>query len=157
MISQNASPATRKACRRLSSGIPSSASSRPARRAGSRENGTSASASSHAAQLSETSSTNSSWLSAAFPLHSGREPARGRAAIREAAAGTFALVPDLAFHLVSLRVGDDFWVVRWQLTGTSATGRDVCVDLADFVLVEDGAVKEKHSYVDGVAMQATLA
>lgn len=30
------------------------------------------------------------------------------------------------------------------------------VDLADFVLVENGAVKEKHSYVDGVAMQAAL-
>lgn len=92
-----------------------------------------------------------------FHLHSGQDPARGRAAIREAAAGTFALVPDLTFDLVSLRVGDDFWVVRWQLTGTSATGRPVCVDLADFVLVEGGAVKEKHSYVDGVAMQAALS
>ncbi|MCP2292678.1 nuclear transport factor 2 family protein [Nocardia amikacinitolerans] len=92
-----------------------------------------------------------------FHLHSGQEPARGRAAIREAAAGTFALVPDLTFHLVSLRVGDDFWVVQWQLTGTSAAGNRVCVDLADYVLVEDGAVKEKHSYVDGVAMQAALA
>lgn len=92
-----------------------------------------------------------------FHLHSGQEPARGRAAIREAAAGTFALVPDLTFHQVALRVGDDFWVVQWQLTGTSATGNSVSVDLADFVLVEDGAVKEKHSYVDGVAMQAALA
>ncbi|MEV0031953.1 SgcJ/EcaC family oxidoreductase [Nocardia sp. NPDC050793] len=91
-----------------------------------------------------------------FHLHSGQEPARGRTAIRAAAAGTFALVPDLTFHLISLRVGDDFWVVQWQLTGTSATGNNVCVDLADYVLVEDGAVKEKHSYVDGVAMQAAL-
>ncbi|MCP2317809.1 hypothetical protein APR12_003162 [Nocardia amikacinitolerans] len=91
-----------------------------------------------------------------FHLHSGQEPARGRAAIREAAAGTFALVPDLTFQLISLRVGDDFWVVQWQLTGTSAAGNRVCVDLADYVLVEDGAVKEKHSYVDGVAMQAAL-
>ncbi|MBF6467376.1 ester cyclase [Nocardia beijingensis] len=91
-----------------------------------------------------------------FHLHSGQEPARGRPAIREAAAGTFALVPDLAFHLVSLRVGEDFWVVQWQLTGTSATGKQVHVGLADYVLVEDGAVKEKHSYVDGVAMQQAL-
>ncbi|MEU4310955.1 nuclear transport factor 2 family protein [Nocardia sp. NPDC024068] len=91
-----------------------------------------------------------------FHLHSGQEPARGRAAIRAAAAGTFALVPDLTFRQVSLRVGPDFWVVQWQLTGTSATGRPVCVDLADFVLVEAGAVREKHSYVDGVAMQAAL-
>ncbi|MFE3445663.1 nuclear transport factor 2 family protein [Nocardia sp. NPDC059180] len=91
-----------------------------------------------------------------FHLHSGQDPARGRAAIREAAAGTFALVPDLTFGLVSLRVGEDFWVVRWHLTGTSATGNPVAVDLADFVLVENGAVKEKHSYVDGVAMQAAV-
>ncbi|GAA4633503.1 hypothetical protein GCM10023196_071280 [Actinoallomurus vinaceus] len=92
-----------------------------------------------------------------FHLHSGQPPARGRAAIREAAAGTFALVPDLAFDLVSLRFGEDFWVVQWKLTGTSAAGAALDVDLADFVLVENGAVKEKHSYVDGVAMQAALA
>ncbi|AVH25520.1 nuclear transport factor 2 family protein [Nocardia cyriacigeorgica] len=91
-----------------------------------------------------------------FHLHSGQEPARGREAIRQAAAGTFALVPDLVFHLVSLRIGEDFWVVQWQLRGTSATGNPVAVDLADYVLVEDGAVKEKHSYVDGVAMQAAV-
>ncbi|WP_174385117.1 hypothetical protein [Nocardia otitidiscaviarum] len=48
-------------------------------------------------------------------------------------------------------------MVRWHLTGTSATGNPVAVDIADFVLVEDGAVKEKHSYADGIAMQAALA
>ncbi|MFD9903098.1 hypothetical protein [Streptomyces sp. NPDC059063] len=51
-------------------------------------------------------------------------------------------------------------MVRWKLSGTSATGRAVDVDLADFVLVEKGAVKEKHSYVDyvdGVALRAALA
>lgn len=92
-----------------------------------------------------------------FQLHSGQDPVRGRAAIREAAAGMFELVPDLAFDLVSLRVGEDFWVVQWKLSGTSAAGGAVDIDLADFVLVENGAVKEKHSYVDGVAIQAALA
>ncbi len=48
-------------------------------------------------------------------------------------------------------------MVQWQLTGHSASGRPVRVDLADYVLVEEGAVEEKHSYVDGVAMQAALA
>ncbi len=33
----------------------------------------------------------------------------------------------------------------------------VDIDLADFVLVENGAVQEKHSYVDGVAMRAAPA
>ncbi|MBL1079324.1 nuclear transport factor 2 family protein [Nocardia sp. 2] len=92
-----------------------------------------------------------------FHLHSGREPARGREEIRAAAAETFALVPDLKFALVNLRVGEDFWVVQWNLTGTSITGAAVDVDLADVVFVENGAVKEKHSYVDGVAMQAAMS
>ncbi|AJC61439.1 nuclear transport factor 2 family protein [Streptomyces sp. 769] len=92
-----------------------------------------------------------------FHLHSGQAPVRGRAAVREAAAGMFALVPDLAFTFVSLRTGEDFWVVQWKLTGTSVSGAAVDVDLADFVVVENGAVKEKHSYVDGMAMQAALA
>lgn len=92
-----------------------------------------------------------------FHLHSGQEPARGRAAIHQSATQLLALVPDLTFHLISLRVGEDFWVVQWQLTGTSITGKAVLVDLADFVLTEDGAVKEKHSYVDGVAMQAAAS
>ncbi|MEV6768725.1 hypothetical protein AB0N05_08825 [Nocardia sp. NPDC051030] len=31
------------------------------------------------------------------------------------------------------------------------------VDLADVVFVENGAVREKHTYVDGVAMQAAFS
>ncbi|MGW6457164.1 nuclear transport factor 2 family protein [Streptomyces sp. NPDC055078] len=93
-----------------------------------------------------------------FHLHlGGQPPARGRAAVRAAAADTFALVPDLTFTLITLRTGDDFWVTRMTFSGTAATGARVEVDLADVVFVEDGAVKEKHSYVDGVAMQMALA
>ncbi|MEU9992947.1 nuclear transport factor 2 family protein [Streptomyces sp. NPDC048045] len=69
-----------------------------------------------------------------FHVHSGRPPVRGRAAIREAAAGMFALVPDLAFEFVPLRTGEDFRVVQWKLTGTTVTGAAVGVDLADFVV-----------------------
>ncbi|MFI9718966.1 nuclear transport factor 2 family protein [Streptomyces sp. NPDC052396] len=92
-----------------------------------------------------------------FHLHSGQPPTRGRAAIRQAAAGMFELVPDLTFERVSLRVGEDFWVTQFKMTGTPASGAELDVDLADFVLVENGAVKEKHSYVDGMAMQAAIA
>ncbi|WP_407565480.1 ester cyclase [Streptomyces sp. 184] len=91
-----------------------------------------------------------------FHLHSSQPPAQGREAIRTAAAETFALVPDLTFHLLALRVGDDFWAARMTMTGTSAAGNEVAVDLADFVLVRDGEVLEKHSYVDGPAMTAAL-
>lgn len=48
-------------------------------------------------------------------------------------------------------------MVQWKLSGTSVTGGNVDVDIADVVLIENGAVREKHSYVDGVAMQAALA
>ncbi|MEV6276783.1 nuclear transport factor 2 family protein [Nocardia sp. NPDC051832] len=91
-----------------------------------------------------------------FHLHSGSKPARGRDEIRAAAAANFALVPDLTFHLVNLRVGDDFWTVQWTLSGTSVAGNVVDVDIMDLVLVADGEVLEKHTYVDGVAMQAAL-
>ncbi|MFC9895745.1 nuclear transport factor 2 family protein [Nocardia sp. NPDC127579] len=91
-----------------------------------------------------------------FHLHSGGKPARGRDEIRAAAAANFALVPDLTFTLVDLRVGADYWTVRWTLTGTSTVGNPVEVDIMDLVLVADGAVTEKHTYVDGVAMQAAL-
>ncbi|MFJ6567997.1 ester cyclase [Streptomyces sp. NPDC091292] len=89
-----------------------------------------------------------------FHLHLSQPPACGRTEIRAAAAQTFALVPDLVFTLVSLRAGEDFWVAQLKLTGTAASGGPVDVDLMDFVLVENGSVKEKHSYADGVAMRA---
>ncbi|MCF3118661.1 nuclear transport factor 2 family protein [Streptomyces luteocolor] len=91
-----------------------------------------------------------------FHLHAGQEPVRGRDSVRDAAAGMFVLVPDLAFTRVSLRTGEDFWVVQWQLSGTSASGPQFAVDLLDYVLVEGGLVKEKHAYVDGAAMQEAL-
>ncbi|WP_194813863.1 nuclear transport factor 2 family protein [Nocardia sp. XZ_19_385] len=91
-----------------------------------------------------------------FHLHSGGKPARGRDEIRASAADTFAMVPDLTFNLVNLRVGDDFWTVQWTLSGTSAVGNVVDVDIMDLVLVANGEVLEKHTYVDGVAMQAAL-
>jgi len=94
---------------------------------------------------------------AVFHLHAGQQPARGREDIRQAAAQTFALVPDLGFEPVSLRVGDDFWVAEWKMTGTTQTGAPVEIDLVDVVSVEGGLVTSKQSYVDGAAMQAALA
>lgn len=92
-----------------------------------------------------------------FHVHSGQEPARGREAIRNATAQVFELVPDLAFEPMSLRVGEDFWVAEWKMTGTTAAGAPVEIDLVDVVSVEDGLVASKQSYVDGAAMQAALA
>jgi uncharacterized protein (TIGR02246 family) len=92
-----------------------------------------------------------------FHLHAGQEPERGREAIRNAVAQFFELVPDLGFEPVSLRVGEDYWVAEWTMTGTSRTGAPVEIDLVDVVSVEEGLVASKQSYVDGAAMQVAMA
>jgi steroid delta-isomerase-like uncharacterized protein len=92
-----------------------------------------------------------------FHAHIGQEPARGKAAVRQAFADLFAQFPDLGFTQVSLRTGPDFWVVEWKMSGTLA-GTDSAfeVDLVDLITVEDGLVKSKDSYIDAVSMQAQL-
>ena len=92
-----------------------------------------------------------------FHAHVGQEPARGKAAVRQAFADLVAQFPDLTFEQVSLRTGSDFWVVEWRMSGTLA-GTDSAfeVDLVDLITVEDGLVKSKDSYIDAVSMQAQL-
>jgi steroid delta-isomerase-like uncharacterized protein len=92
-----------------------------------------------------------------FHAHVGQEPARGKAAVRQAFADLLAQFPDLAFEQVSLRKGSDFWVVEWRMSGTLA-GTDSAfeVDLVDLITVEDGLVKSKDSYIDAVSLQAQL-
>ena len=92
-----------------------------------------------------------------FHAHVGREPARGKAAVRQAFADLFAQFPDLAFDRVSLITGSDFWVVEWKMSGTrAATGAAFDVDLLDLITVEDGLIRTKDSYLDAVSMQAQL-
>jgi steroid delta-isomerase-like uncharacterized protein len=92
-----------------------------------------------------------------FHAHVGRQPACGKAAVRQAFSDLFAQFPDLAFEQVSLQTGPDFWVVEWKMSGTLA-GTDTAfeVDLVDVITVQDGLVKSKDSYIDAVAMQAQL-
>jgi steroid delta-isomerase-like uncharacterized protein len=93
-----------------------------------------------------------------FHAHAGQEPARGKAAVRQAFADLFAQFPDLAFAPVTQRTGHDFWVAEWRMSGTLAgTDTRFDVDLIDVVTVEDGLVKSKDSYIDAVSMQAQLA
>jgi steroid delta-isomerase-like uncharacterized protein len=92
-----------------------------------------------------------------FHAHVGQEPARGKAAVRQAFADLFAQFPDLAFRQVTLRTGPDFWVVEWRMSGTLAgTGSAFEVDLVDLITVGDGLVKSKDSYIDAVSLQAQL-
>jgi ketosteroid isomerase-like protein len=92
-----------------------------------------------------------------FHVHGGQPAAHTPEEVRRSAAETFALVPDLAFEEVSLRVGADWWVAEWRMHATGRDGRPAVIDLVDVVTVENGAVKAKQSYVDGLAMQAALA
>jgi steroid delta-isomerase-like uncharacterized protein len=92
-----------------------------------------------------------------FHAHVGQEPARGKAAVRQAFAALFAQFPDLAFRQVSLRTGPDFWVVEWRMSGTLAgTDAKFEADLVDLITVGDGLVKSKDSYIDAVSLQAQL-
>ena len=92
-----------------------------------------------------------------FHAHAGQEAARGKAAVRQAFVDLFAQFPDLAFAPVSQRIGRDFWVAEWRVSGTLAgTDTGFEVDLIDVVTVEQGLVKSKDSYIDAVSMQAQL-
>jgi steroid delta-isomerase-like uncharacterized protein len=92
-----------------------------------------------------------------FHAHAGQDPSRGKAAVWQAFSDLLAQFPDLTFDAVSQRIGPDFWVAEWRMTGTLA-GTDSAfeVDLVDVVTVEDGMVKSKDSYIDAVSMQAQL-
>jgi steroid delta-isomerase-like uncharacterized protein len=92
-----------------------------------------------------------------FHAHAGQEPATGKAAVRQAFSDLLTQFPDLAFAAVSQRVGPDFWVAEWRMSGTLAgTDSRFEVDLVDVVVVEDGLVKSKDSYIDAVSLQAQL-
>ena len=66
-----------------------------------------------------------------------------------------AQFPDLAFEQVSLQIGHDFWVVESRMSGTFAGAEtSFDVDLIDLIIVEDGLIKSKDSYLDAVSMQA---
>ena len=83
-----------------------------------------------------------------FHLHVGDEPARGRDAVRETFAQILTQWPDLHFHPVALRYGDDFWVAEWRMTATGADGSRMEADAVDVITVENGLVKTKDTYVD---------
>ena len=86
-----------------------------------------------------------------YHLHAAQEPAVGRDAVRDAFAELFEQWPDIAFDLVSVRFGEDFWAVEWKVRTAAYEA-----DLADIVTVEDGLVKNKQSYLDAAAVLAQL-
>ena len=73
-----------------------------------------------------------------YHLHAAQEPAVGREAVRDAFAELFEQWPDIAFDLVSVRFGEDFWAVEWKVR-TSAYE----ADLADIVTRRGRAREEQ--------------
>jgi len=104
-----------------------------------------------------------------FHLHApGGEPVEGRDALREAFAGFLAQLPDIHFEPVRLRAGADFWVLESRMSGTvsapievegeriDAAGTRVEVDFLDVIVVADGLLARKDSYLDTLDFQAQL-
>ncbi len=105
-----------------------------------------------------------------FHLHApGAAPVEGRDAIRDAFAGFLTQLPDIHFEPVRLRAGADFWVLESRMSGTvsapiegaggerlEAPGTRVEVDFLDVIVVEDGLLARKDSYLDTLDFQAQL-
>jgi steroid delta-isomerase-like uncharacterized protein len=104
-----------------------------------------------------------------FQLHApGSEPVQGREAIRATFAGVLAQLPDIHFEPVRLRTGPGHWVLESVMSGTvaapiavgdeqvEATGARVAVDFLDVILVEDGLIARKDSYLDTLAFERQL-
>ncbi len=105
-----------------------------------------------------------------FYLHApGAAPVEGREAIREAFAGFLTQLPDIHFEPVRLRAGTDFWVLESRMSGTvsapiegvegerfEAPGTRVEVDFLDVIVVEEGLLARKDSYLDTLDFQAQL-
>ncbi len=93
-----------------------------------------------------------------FQMHVGDEPARGRDAVRETFAQILQQWPDLHFEAVTLRFGEDFWVVEWRMTGTnSESGAKMDVDALDVITVKEGRVHTKDTYIDAITVQQQIA
>jgi ketosteroid isomerase-like protein len=91
-----------------------------------------------------------------FHLHAGAEPVRGRAAIRDAFAELLAQWPDLEFAETAFRTGLGFWVFEWSMEATSREGVRVSADAVDVVLIEDGMLTVKHTYIDAVTILSQM-
>lgn len=93
-----------------------------------------------------------------FHMHVGDEPARGREAVRATFGQILEQWPDLHFHPVSLRFGEDFWVAEWRMTGTASdSGAHMDGDAIDVITVKNGRVHTKDTYIDAITIQQQIA
>jgi ketosteroid isomerase-like protein len=88
-----------------------------------------------------------------FWMHSGTEPVRGRAAVREAFAEIFERFPDFGFDVHRVLYAADHWVLDWALI--SGEIRFDCLDVVN--VTADGLVARKDTFIDFVQLQAALS
>ena len=104
-----------------------------------------------------------------FQLHApGSEPVTGHNAVRQAFAGFLQQLPDIHFEPVRLHTGPSHWVLESVMAGTvsapievegrpvQAPGRRVQVDFLDVIVVQDGLLARKDSYLDTLAFREQL-
>ena len=71
----------------------------------------------------------------------------GKAAVREAFAEVFRLMPDAHWGGGShYSLDDDYWVSEWTLTGTMADGKRLEVNGCDFLTVRGGKITKKNAF-----------
>jgi ketosteroid isomerase-like protein len=100
-----------------------------------------------------------------FQLHAGGEPAEGREAVRGAFANIFAQWPGFSFETHRVLLGEDHWVLDWDLLATlkvEQDGRQVdkpvrlhCLDVV--TIDEDSLVSRKDTFVDVAQVNSLLA
>jgi uncharacterized protein (TIGR02246 family) len=96
-----------------------------------------------------------------FQIHVGGEPALGRDAVRKAFADIFEQWPGFDFESHRVLFGDDHWVLDWtlkaQLASDDGSSRPVTLDCLDVVVISDGLVARKDTYVDAGQLQVIIA
>ncbi len=90
-----------------------------------------------------------------FHLHGGSEPTMGLDPTRESFAATFAQSPDIRFEKSRVYIGDGHFVSEYQMSGSTEGKRFVC-DGVDVIVVEDGRIARKDTYLDWPALQQQL-
>jgi hypothetical protein len=90
-----------------------------------------------------------------FHLHGVTEAAVGPASIQQTIIALLALVPDLHFEPKRAYLGSDHTVLEYDMSGTVGATPFVC-DGVDVIVVSEGLVARKDTYLDLAAYQAQV-
>ncbi len=104
-----------------------------------------------------------------YQLHIGDAPCQGKPAIAEEFARVLRQLPDIRFETKRLTPTETGWTLESTMTGTLAqpaelhgqpvgtVGAKIAVDCLDLMVVREGQIAEKHTYLDAVSMLRQLA